>query len=393
MISNQQISRLKDQNIALVMSGFINALGIMRSLAIYPEIKIVCLCQRQSSGGYSKYIYEKIEYANTEEILPILIQLNSLSKKIIPFPTNDRNFKLLIDHRDQLSNFSILWDDPNIIDKDFQLELVERLGILYPKTIQMESIDDFSKIENLQGPWMIKPSFREETKSLFKAKITEDPGVVKKLLKECIEGETSAMVSEYIPGDDDTLYTYGGYAYKGKVYYPFTGRKLTQKPHLRGMASMAQTELVPEIVAIGNKLLHHLSFTGIFQIEFKKHQVNGQYYFIEHNTRNWFWSQLAAKQGNNLAANKYFSELKGESFVNDTYKSNYSKHYYFIWLEAVVVNILAERRGSVLGILFKSMIGKKTISPALFSWSDPIPFFMYLYNSFAIKILNQKIGR
>ena len=72
---------------------------------------------------------------------------------------------------------------------------------------------------------------------------------------------------------------------------------------------MAQTIEQPELMELVAPFLTYIEYTGIFHFELKK-GINGNYYFIELNTRNWSWGYTATMRGRNFVLTKYYKETK-----------------------------------------------------------------------------------
>ena len=123
------------------------------------------------------------------------------------------------------------------------------------------------------------------------------------------------MVSDYIPGGDETLITLVGYAYEGEILSSFTGRKRSQRPHHKGVACIAESYLIEGILNPSQNFVKACGYTGIFQVELKRHAQTKIDYFIEVYPRNWLWAYLATESNRNLAITKFEKEANNKKVV------------------------------------------------------------------------------
>ena len=118
-------------------------------------------------------------------------------------------------------------------------------------------------------------------------------------------------MSEYIPGPEKYIYTYGSVADNGDVLSEYMGRKLTQRPMRFGVAGIAEsTPMIDDVRTFSKAILKASDFSGISQIEFKWDKRDGQYYLMEINPRIWLWAQTATLSGVNLVL-AYYEHLTG----------------------------------------------------------------------------------
>ena len=107
---------LKGRDCAIVLGGFMNPLGIIRSLGVDSSIILVSLTPRNSTAGSSKYVTHRIEYDIEEEIVEVLLLLDGICNSIVPFPTTDTLYLLLLEARDEFRN-CLLYTSPSPRDQ------------------------------------------------------------------------------------------------------------------------------------------------------------------------------------------------------------------------------------------------------------------------------------
>ncbi len=360
---------------ALVLGLHINGLGVIRSLAEDKRIKIIGVGKDDSIGSGSKYLFEKYLYEKKDEqkIVDILRQISSKYEKVIVFPTgSDYWVRILSKNKDRFTNFVNIYDEniDKVMKKPFQHKIAKELEIPIPKSIKVDDLSHLETIKKeLKRPYLVKPSSRNTDKEAFRIKEINNYENLSKILYKHLSNGQSFMISEIIPGKDSALYTYGTYAWKGKVYAQFFGRKLTQMPSNYGVIGTGESlTRIPEIENYGKKILNYLNFSGVSQIEFKYDVRDKKYKLIEINPRSWMWEYLSTKVGVNLSLVKYYNEaldLKKEF-------SQHDKKKYFILGHSLFYNLFKE--GKLFGfiILFRGMFTMKATFSTI-SINDPKP--------------------
>src|SRR5262249_38174723 len=92
------------------------------------------------------------------------------------------------------------------------------------------------------------------------------------------------MIQEYIEGSDCDIAVcccFMDANHEMSAY--FTARKLRQSPPLFGTGCAVETIQIPEIVPLAKRLLVAAGYTGIAEVEFKRHSPTGGWFLIEVN--------------------------------------------------------------------------------------------------------------
>lgn len=378
-----KINYIKGKKIALVIDGFINGLGIARGLHYDASIKVIAVCSKGAAITYSNAIDASFYYTTEDELYETLKEINNVIEQGIPYYGCDKNLTLLMKWKTNLDKISIYPLDMQVLEKEEQLNICESVGVVYPKSIFIETIEQVASLQLEKGTHIVKPA-NSLKKNPFKTKITDDLETVKEYCLLCIDNGTSAIVSDYIFGGDEHLLTLGGYSHQGKLLMPFTGRKISQRPKNNGVASLAESYVDDKIIEIGSKFIEKVGYTGLFQIEFKIDN-EGNHYFIEFNPRNWAWGHAATVSGKNLPLLKFYTETNEKIKV---VRARTVKPTYYFWAEGVAYNLIFDRWFGVLSRYFKLLFSKKKVAFAIFSYTDPLPFIGYLKNLlfFALRI-------
>lgn len=362
---------------ALVLGLHVNGLGVIRSLAKDKRIKIIGVGKKDSIGSGSKYLSEKYLYENKDEqrIIDILSQISNKYQKIIVFPTgSDYWVRILSKYKDKFVNFENTFDKniDKVMKKPFQHKIAKELEIPVPKSMNVDNLSQLETVQKeLKSPYLVKPSSRNTDDEPFRIKEINSYKKLYSILSKHLSNGHTFMVSEIIPGNDSSLYTYGSYAWKGEVYAQFFGRKLTQMPSNYGVIGTGESlNQIPEIENYGKRILDYLNFSGISQIEFKYDARDKEYKLIEINPRSWMWEYLSTKVGINLSLAKYYNE----AFKNKIEFETYYKKRYFIVGYSLFYNAFKEGKFFSLWILMKSLFTLKAVFSTV-SFSDPKPIF------------------
>lgn len=370
------LEEVKNKTIAIVIDGFINGYGIIRSLYNH-DIYILVICKQGAALAYSNKVNGVCLYNNTEELAQLLREINSRVTLAVPYYCSDLNLKLVLGLQSELTNFSIHPLDLRILTKETQLKIATNIGMTVPKSFILNSIEDFYTSFQKGEMYILKPAYSNEGVDLFKAKISNSRDVMEPFVQKCIEANIPSVLSIYIPGDDTSLYTFGGYAKDGKMIESFAGRKISQRPRYNGVASMAESIQDEKLIAAGTTFIKKIGFTGIFQIEFKVDIANQLYYFIEFNPRHWSWGYVATINGHNLPLAKFYTETKNSIPISMSFQKGQDNFYF--WLEGILYNMIKDGWISLPLIAIKMFFSKK-VSFAFWSITDPKPYLIYLKN-------------
>ena len=371
-ISPKQHDQIRGRIVALVLDDFVNGLGVCRSLMKDPDIVVVCLARRMSTVRFLSSRIVCIDPGS--DLLGTLGEINELVEKAICYACSDANLCLLMERKEELTNFSIPFVNLDILEKSEQIRICNESKVLIPKTVVVAPDDAGRDCSGLSYPLMIKPASAH--KKLFKAEIAEDQQRRDKLVAQCLEQGVEAVVAEYIPGGDETLVTLGGYAFEGEILSSFTGRKRSQRPHKRGVACMAEAYEIDGILEPSAQFIRHCGYTGLFQMEFKTHSETKEHYFIEANPRNWLWGYIATVSGRNIARTKFYREGLDKVVVES---SPQTFNRFFVWVEAIFYNLFVCRSVSDFGLFFKLALTKRP-SFALIAGLNPLPFLVAKLN-------------
>jgi predicted ATP-grasp superfamily ATP-dependent carboligase len=285
--------------------GWVAGLAAIRSLG-RAGVRVLAVDDRQSALGFrSRYAETRI--APTRSGPAFVDFLRSLGGGVV-FPTHDEDLEAIARAPDELQLTCPFpgWDVLRAIqDKRHQLAVAAEAGIAVPRTAD-EPTDAFG------FPALVKPSDPTGFRRRFGVKAFRCATSAELERRFEDAREFRPFVQEWIPGDDDTLWTVGSYLTRdGEELGLFTGRKLRQTPREIGTARVAEARWAPALADDALKLLRALRFHGVSQVEFKHDSRDGRYKLIEVNPRLWEWHGLAAACGVDFARIAY-SDAIGE---------------------------------------------------------------------------------
>jgi predicted ATP-grasp superfamily ATP-dependent carboligase len=173
-----------------------------------------------------------------------------------------------------------------LLDKTAFTAYASQHNILIPRTHNLFNQEDLEHIaETLSFPVILKPFVRtaawREAK-LSKAYYLNSMDELRKLHGRISPHESRLMVQEWIPGGDSNIhYCLVYFNEKSECLASFTGYKVRQWPVGTGTASatapLENTFVTERTIA----LLKEINYSGFGSVEFKLHDLNGQYYIIE----------------------------------------------------------------------------------------------------------------
>ncbi|UGV40624.1 hypothetical protein J7W08_11310 [Methanococcoides orientis] len=372
---------MKIDNCALVLGGYVNGYSIIHELHEKDVEHIILFDVTKKVGAYSNKIKRFVLIDKTPESLSQEIKkLHQDYEKIVVYPTNDLELEYLHKIYYEIKSFCFLpFNYENILessDKYVQYSYCEKLGVPYPKTLTIETIEDIDKISSVQYPVLIKPNKREDLKvQVFRNLELNDQNDLennREKLQNYLKMGIVFLASEVIPGNGSNIYAYVGYrSQSGKILNEWTGKKLSQYPDDFGVFSSASNEAPGEVLNLGRILLDGMDIKGIAEPEFKYDHRDDKYKLMEINLRSMMWHRVGNISGVNLQYTQYLDAIGKEVPKQNQIKD---KDIHFVYLKHEVINTLA-RRGYYRIFLNNVFKSNKTYF-ALYDIRDIKPFLI-----------------
>ncbi len=368
---------------AIVIGGHFQGLGLVRALATQ-GVRVVLVDTEPSAGRFSRYV-EKFFYSpsvlDERNFLEFLIQLGTkrgLDGWVL-FPTDDETVFFLSKHREELEKiFRVTtpeWDVVKYVyNKKLSYPTAEKLGLPIPQTFYPEKIEDLSTFE-LSFPVIIKPAvmrdfFRKTGKKVLLARNYDELKVMYKKAIEIIQ-PSDILIQERIPDVANHLYSFCPFFKNKKVLGKVIAQRIRQHPMDFGHAStFVKTVNIPELEILGTRFLSTINYYGLCEVEFIQDSRDGKFKFLEVNPRIWGWHTIAVRAGVNLPYLVYL-DMMGKELKIKSFKTGIK------WIRLVtdIPTALSEIFKGKLG-LFSYLESLKGINEfAVFSFSDPLPFF------------------
>ncbi|WP_404272631.1 hypothetical protein [Vibrio cholerae] len=365
--------------VALVLGGYINGYSIIKELHEEGVENIALFHSGYSVAGFSNKINYKACIDKTP--LSLLNQLEKLHKqyeKIVVFPTDDLQLENLFHIRDKIEDYCYLPLNPETLmqsfDKNYQYEICERIGVPYPKTVQIRQKKDLDLVKTLTFPVLIKPSTRVDIvadvfRNLFLETI-EEFEEKKEIIINRINLGVEFLVSEFVPGDDTNIYAYTCFRSQNDVIQnEWTGKKLTQYPDNYGIFCSASNQAPEVVLEQGRALVEALDAYGIIEPEFKYDTRDQKFKLMEVNLRSMMWHRTGKISGVRLHKAMYDYAI-GQQNIKDVQVKNSIVH--FVYMTHEIGNLIG-RKGYWKNFKHNVWGGDKRVW-AVFDLSDLKPF-------------------
>lgn len=372
---------------AIIIGGDFQALGAIRSLA-EKGVPVFLLDFERSIARYSRFVKRKaINYSllSSSRFVDILIDLakNENLRGWVLFPNNDETVKLLSLNRNRLADWYRnpvpSWEfAEKFYNKKYAYEIAQKLSIPIPRMYGGENLEELLS-QNLEFPIVLKPAFKENYYPITKKKaikVENRESLVYEYNKMAsLVRPTDIIVQEMIQGGPKNLFSYVGFFDGERFVAGMSARRIRQHPMDFGHATTyAESIKVPALEIMARKLLKEIKYYGLAEVEFFKEEKDGDFKFIEINGRIWGWHTLAKAAGINLPY-ILFQHMTGGGIPQATPLEGVK------WIRLItdIPTVMKELffRRMTIREYYKSLKGRKEF--AVFSFRDPVPFFMEFF--------------
>lgn len=329
-----------------IFGGFVNGLGLVRSLArdgIKSDVFDVspCLAGQSKFATYIKSPAPESE----EEFIQFIIEIAKLHKlRPVCFITNDVWLVPLLKNKARLEEFMHLpmsgWGVvEKCYDKEYLANLCNMHNIPHPKSFFPENTADIIKLSSeFSSPMILKPvetvGFMERLNWKSRNCVVNHAEDLERVVLQMNSvgfQNRRVILQEMIQGDVSALYTFTSYSNKkGKVIAWSIGHKLRQIPPEAGTISAGRVLPNPTLEKIGINLIETLGFHGIANTEFKLDARSGEYKLIEINARPGMWNLSALNSGINLPLLAY-----GEACGASDYEFSGTTDAGLVWINSI----------------------------------------------------------
>ncbi|HEX8207102.1 MAG TPA: hypothetical protein VF587_13660, partial [Solirubrobacteraceae bacterium] len=282
---------------AVLVGGYVNALGLVRSLAAR-GVPVAVVTTKPFDVAHRSRFVDGCEAARdlherSEALVEALEPRASTWRGRVLVPTNDEAVAALAAHHDRLgSDYRLASPSPDaarvLLDKRLMMEAAREVGIDVPRIYDGE----------VEFPAMVKPlvASRLMAREGVKAIAVRDAGELAAARARL--GDLPHIVTELVAGPDSEIVCHAVHLdERGDPVASATVRKLRQGPPGLGDARVA--ELVPHDAALHEAtvaLARRIGLTGLAVAEFKRGR------FIEVNGRSVVYNALLRRGGLDVAA-------------------------------------------------------------------------------------------
>ncbi|MHC1696755.1 MAG: hypothetical protein AB9919_01560 [Geobacteraceae bacterium] len=372
---------------AVIIGGDFQGLGIARNLSGL-GLKTLVVDPIFCISKFSRHVDRVCKspaYRDPEKFTDFLIDLaatENLQKPVL-FPTSDIVVRILSTYRDKLSPYFLVPTPPwEVIKYAYDKKNTHILGIdagvPVPETLYPEDEEDLSRL-TFDFPVILKPAIIANFFSVIKVKALRANNLAELVrhyrFMASIIDKSEIMVQELIQGGTKNLYSFCSFFRNGEVRGKIMARRLRQHPMDFGTATTyAITCNIPELEELATRVLRRMNYYGLSEVEFMFDEKVKEYKLIDINTRTWAWHTLGAKAGVNFPL-LLFKDMHNEGYAIDSFETGIKWFREVTDLSIVLTELL---KGSMtIREYLQSLKGKKEL--AVFSFTDPLPFFADLF--------------
>lgn len=310
--------------LAVVGPDNLAALGVCRALGIHGIRCAVLSWDRTAPAQYSRYA-ERVScppMSDEAGFVGFLVEFGRRQKQPpVLFLTDDSSLVIAQRHQARLEGLYRFPLGPwpvvrNLMLKDSLYTSLEGV-VPMPRTVFPTDEADLASAADVGLPAVVKPLLRclpqsapaghASFEQIFgeKAVRVRTREELSRAVREARRHGFQVVVQEEIQGPISALASVGIYASADGVTAAFTSRKLSQVPADFGDGLVVRAARVPEILPLAERVVRHVGFRGLADIEFKLDPKTGDYRLLDINPRPWLWINLPTACGVNLAYAAY----------------------------------------------------------------------------------------
>lgn len=367
---------------AIIVGGFVNALGLVRSLAAQGMDVVVVNTRPFDLAHHSRHVSAHDAVARLPEDPEGLVELLERRARDwagrAVFPASDEAMAALATHSERLGSHYRLIVPPFdvvgvLLDKQRMLDAAKDVGVDVP--VCHGEATAATAARDIRFPVVVKPlaapQFAQHfgTKLFVAASRAELSEQVARMAAAGIPGH----VLDLVPGADSEIFAHCTYVDgAGEPARGVTIRKLRQSPPGFGVARIAEiVPTPPELHEASVAILRCIRLRGMASVEFKRDARDGRLRFMEVNGRSVVYSGLLRRGGLDHAALAWADHVLGRPV------RSYPNDWPGVWfnLHADLLHAVFSRPQERIGLsqFLAPYRGRPRIE-ALWSASDPLPF-------------------
>ena len=293
-----------------MIGGDYRALGVVRSLGRRGVPVAVVREGDDRLSTLSRYARRRFPWPETDPAAQIDYLLGLARRAGTEgwalIPSGDETAALVSRYHDELSTSFVVTVPPWEVlraayDKRQTYALARRIGVEVPWTLWPAGKAELEAAD-IDYPVILKPAVKETLNRLTAAKAwrVDDRRELLARYEEAI-GLVSPevlMVQELVPGGGEEQLSYAALCADGRPLASIVARRTRQYPPDFGRAStFVETIDDPSVAQRSVPLLEAMRFTGLIEVEFKRHPGTGRLKLLDVNPRVWGWHTLGAAAG------------------------------------------------------------------------------------------------
>ena len=379
----------QDQDVcALILGGGLNGYSIARELHENGVENIVLFAGRRDFVFHSN-IYTTVRIVPPE--IGVLHQAIKLLHDdynfIVTYPISDVYVESLYTLHRTIDDFCYIGFNPSTIhdlfSKSQQYTFCKEHNIPHPKT---KNLIDYmlSRERDLTYPLLVKPDVWDQNtrdKKTFKTLVLnteEDLEAQNERLSELMRQGINLLITEIVPGDDDTIYGYVAYRSKtGKILSEWIWRKLSQYPEGYGVFSTISNQGPDRVRELGREVFEKMNLHGINEIEFKYDARDDQFKYIETNFRSPMFIRLGRLTGVDVCYTQYLDATgvtpKKQVQIQD-------KNIHYVHFQSELLNLIA--RPGYITKFWRNIFSSDETYFSLFNPHDIMPMIYSIIELF-----------
>ena len=307
----------------------------------------------------------------------------SLKHRAVLYPCSDAAVLQLARHRERLApRFHVALPDRAVVemlmDKTRFTAFAENLGLPVPRSFVLRNRMDAERAAaELVFPCVLKPPVKtarwtqHTNAKVFRA---NTPGALLDVYDRCSAWADNLTVQQWVEGPDAALYSCNCYYdRRGKAAVTFVARKLRQWPPRTGTSCLGEECRNDTVLDLTRRTFDAAGFHGLGYLEVKRDARTGEHYVIEANVGRPTGRSAIAEAGGVELIYAMYCDLLGLPAPANV-EQRYGGAKWIFWRQDVRSAFYYWRRGELsLRAWASSWKGRK--ADAVFSWSDPGPFF------------------
>lgn len=364
---------------AVVVGSGLNALGIVRSLAV-AGVPVHLLYSDIDAAVHSRFgSRQRIERTDGQVLISALQEIGkSASDAPVLYLTEEKTVLTVSERRDEvLPYFRIVLPAHDtltaLMHKQGFQQMAGELGAPIPQAVYLRSESDLAALAGLKYPCVLKPAVKDYAygAKFQKAYVVHTPDEAAELYRQIAPTLSDLIVQEWIEGSDSDIYFCLQYiAADGSTVASFVGRKVRSwPPRIGGTASCtAAPEYQEKLSALTTEFFRQVGFVGMGSMEYKRDPRDGEFYMVEPTVgRTDYQEEVATIHGKNIPAQAYCYEL-GIDFPKDKLAVQR-----YLWREPVTDKWSKELQPNL------SNPEGVVIMDAYWRLCDPMPWFYMIF--------------